>query len=172
MCQAVQRLNGLVSATCFLCPWVEPNVDTCAHVRKHLIRNKCTSRKQAATHHEETDALGCHPQHHNKQGEEQQRGAEVFLEHHHNNRHCPRHKNGSKVTQLRQCDAENANVSLHDELSAFCEICSEENGQKNFCELARLEVDGPDAHPNARTTTGETKTRNQRQQQQRQTSSK
>ena len=76
------------------------------------------------------------------------------------------------MTQLGQCDTENANVSLHDELATFCEIRRKEDGQENLGELTGLEVDGPDADPNASATTGETNAWNKWQQQQHQASSK
>ena len=99
---------------------------------------------------EEVDhTLGGHPQHHDEEGEEQQRRAEVALGDHHEHGECPRRQDRQHGPGFGEVERADLPRPAGDQLAIIGEIAGEEDGEGQLGELAGLEVDRPDAHPDA-----------------------
>ncbi len=147
--EAVDRLDDLVAAVERARPRIDPDVDPGLDVIERPPGHDRCAGEQDHAHHQVAGALGGDPHHHDEQREEQQRGAEVALADHHDHREAPGQQDRGQVARLGEAQRPDPPGAGRDELSPFGQVGGEEDGERDLGELARLEVDRPDAHPDA-----------------------
>ena len=123
---------------------------------KKLPRQECAGRKQTTADSEDDPAFACDPQHHDEQGEEQERRSQIALQDHHAERTRPRGTDRCKVAKLEPSS---------EQISRVDQVCGEKRSKREFGKLARLKIDRPDTGPDAGSVDLASKPRHQRKDQ-------
>ena len=160
----VERLHDLETAAVLVLPRVEPDRDAGLHMIEQPPRDVGGSAEQDDAEDQVHVALGADPQHDDEQGEEQQRRPEVALADHHQHGEPPGDDERQDVPWLRQSQRADLPGGGGDQFAPVGEVGREEHRQRQLGELPRLEVDRPDAHPDARAVRGVAETGHHRQQ--------
>ncbi len=120
------------------------------HVGELAPREVGGGAEQRGADHEVGGARGRHPQHHDEQGEEHQRRAEVVLRHHDHHGHAPGHEHGAEVLGLGQVERTEAERAHGQQLALVDQVGREEDRQHDLGDLAGLEADRPHVDPDLR----------------------
>ncbi len=145
---------------------IDPDVHPTLDVGEQAPRNN-----RAHAEHDKADEHigspgGRHVEHHNKQGEQQQRRTKVPLRDHHHQRDPQRKKHGGKVFCVR--DVERSELAgRHGQQLAFVrKVASEETGEHDLGKLAGLYGERTNPKPDPGAVDLNTKPRHQRQEEQ------
>ena len=145
--QPLHELEALVGG---VRPRVDPDAHALLHVGERRPGEQRAGGEQAGADDEVGAAAGGDPEHRDEQCEEQQRRAEVLLRHDDHERDAPGRKDRGHDAQRQLGDGERPDPAYDREQGAVLdEVGGEEQRQRDLGELARLEVDGTEAHPQA-----------------------
>ena len=118
-------------------------------MRELAVREHRTEGEQEPADRQVRRPFGGDPEERHEQREEQQRAAEVLLADHHDERRRPREQHRAEVLGIRERNRSDASAADGEELALLHEVGREEEGEEDLGELAGLEVDRSDAHPDA-----------------------
>ena len=148
--QRERALHELEALAVALLPGVEPDVDAVLHVGDDVPGHERAGREQHGAHRQPAHTLGRHPQQHDEQGEEQQRGAHVLLADEDHERRAPGDEQRPEVAGLGEVERPHLPRAGGQQLPPLRQVGGEEEGERELGELSRLEVDRPDADPQPR----------------------
>ena len=129
---------------------VEPEVDALLEVRERRQGEGDGDAEEQQADGDPGHPLGGDVEHRDEEAEEEQRRAEVLLEDEDEQREHPRDEDRAEVAAAREGEAEDPLAGEREHVAGLHEVAGEEDREGDLGELARLEVERPEADPDLR----------------------
>ncbi|EME37602.1 hypothetical protein C884_01653 [Kocuria palustris PEL] len=126
---------------------VDPGVETGRDVAEGLRGHEAPGGHEDQPQDDPAQAAGGEVEHGHEQAEEQDRGAEVALQHEHPDGHEPRGEQGREIPEARQMQGTDLGPGQQDDVAVRGQVAREEDRQGDLGDLAGLEGPPADGDP-------------------------